>query len=237
VAFRQGNSKLGKKIWTFSIPAGGSCPGKTDACSKECYAADGFFLMPNVVRSLNKNWDETRQPDFVDNAINHLKKVKAKVCRVHVAGDLYDKEYAEKWLTIFKNVPDCRFFIYTRSWRIADIRPVITKMSRCKNVKMWWSVDKDTGKPKRLPQRTRLAYMQVDSTDIPAYRVDLFFRVDRAMNQVSVKKINNTLVCPVENGFTKDMNCMKCGFCWRDKGEVIDWVRSTSKIELNVIAA
>src|SRR5437870_3893050 len=98
--FQQGNSKLGKKIWTYSIPAGDSCPGKTEACSEECYAAEGFFLMPNVKRSLQRNWDETKSPDFAAWAIGELKRVKAKVVRVHVAGDLYDATYAEKWLEI-----------------------------------------------------------------------------------------------------------------------------------------
>jgi hypothetical protein len=232
--FQQGNSKLGKKIWTFSIPAGDTCPGKTEACSKECYAASGFFLMPNVARSLDRKFDYTKLPSFVADATAELKQVKAKVCRVHVAGDLYDTEYAKKWLDIFKNVPDCRFFIYTRSWRIPEIKTVITQMSRLPNVRMWWSVDKDTLKPKSIPKKVRLAYMQVAHDDVPKYKVNLTFRVDRLHSKV-VKRVSDSLVCPVENGVTENMTCMKCGFCWRDKGEIIDWSKSAARLELQLI--
>lgn len=234
MGFQQGNSKLGRKIWTFSIPAGDTCPGKTEVCSKECYAAEGFFLMPNVARSLERNWDETRDPDFVYQSVHHLRRVKAKVCRVHVAGDLYDAEYAQKWLDIFRQVPECRFFIYTRSWRLDNIRPAIIRMAKLPNVRMWWSVDKDTGKPRHVPKNVRLAYMQVAHEDVPRYRADLVFRVDRLYDKV-VKKVNGAMVCPVENGVTEDMTCMKCGFCWRDKGETFDWSNVKAKLELPVV--
>lgn len=233
--FQQGNSKLGRKIWAFSIPAGSTCPGKTDSCSNECYAAKGFFLMPNVKRSLQANYAETQQPNFVSKSIAHLKKVKAKVCRVHVSGDLYDKAYAQKWLKIFKAIPDCRFFIYTRSWRIKDIKPVVVKMARLPNVKMWYSVDAETGQPKRVPKTVRLAYMQTSHEDVPAYPTHLIFRVDRLLDRVA-KKVNGVQVCPVENGVTQKLTCVKCGICWKDRDEVFDWSSSPAlKYELPMV--
>lgn len=234
--FQQGNSKLGRKIWTFSIPAGETCPGKTQACSDECYAAEGFFLMPNVARSLKRNLSETYEPNFVERSVAHLQRVKAKVCRVHVAGDLYDREYSKKWLAIFTKVPECRFFIYTRSWRLPDMRPILSRMAKLPNVRMWWSVDKDTGKPKRVPEKVRLAYMQVALDDIPSYETHVVFRVDRLRSTV-VKKVNGGLVCPVENGITEGMSCMKCGYCWRDKGETVDWSKVRAKLELPVVGS
>lgn len=232
--FQQGNTKLGKKIWTFSIPAGDTCPGKTEACSKECYAASGFFLMPNVAKSLKHKWNATQLESFVSQAISELKSSKAKVCRVHIAGDLYDAEYAKKWLDIFKAVPECRFFLYTRSWRVPEIKTVIMKMARLSNVRMWWSTDKDTGRPNRVPKKVRLAYMQVAHNDVPRYKPDLVFRVDRLRDKV-VKRVNTAMVCPVENGVTEDMTCMKCGFCWRDKDEVVDWSRHQTRLELPIV--
>lgn len=232
--FKQGNTKLGRRIYTFSIPAGDTCPGKTGTCGKECYAAEGFFVMPNVARSHLAAYNVTKSPSFVEDAVAELKKIKAKVVRVHVAGDLYSRAYAQKWLAIFRKSPQCRFFIYTRSWRIKDIRPVITKMSKLPNVRMWWSVDKDTGRPRSKPKTARLAYMQVDHSDIPIYKVDLFFRTGLLRDRI-IKSINKGLVCPVENGVTKDMNCMKCGFCWRDKGETITWNQNLQRMELPLL--
>lgn len=232
--FQQGNSKLGKKIFTYSIPAGTTCPGKSKPCEM-CYAQEGFFQMPSVAKSHQRNWDETKDPGFAEWAIDELYRLKAKVVRVHVAGDVYDVAYAKKWLKIFKGCPDVRFFIYSRSWRIPEIRPFLVEMSKCSNVKMWWSVDWDTGKPANKPKTVRLAYMQINAADIPKFKVDLVFRVDELRNTI-VKRVNGALVCPVENGVTENMNCMKCGFCWRNKGEVIDWGKTkTNRFELELV--
>lgn len=235
--FKKGNSKLGSKIWTFSIPAGDTCPYKTEACSKECYAAAGFFLMPNVKRSLEASYEATKANDFAAIAIAELKKIKAQVCRVHVAGDLYSIEYAKKWLKIFQGSPDCRFFIYTRSWRGKEFSKVLSDMAKCKNVKLWYSIDKDTGKPNKIPKNVRLAYMQVDPTDIPSYSFDLTFRVDRLVQSSIAKKVGNATVCPPENGVTKNINCMKCSICYTDKSESVNWnnAKPNNKISLPVI--
>jgi hypothetical protein len=193
--------------------------------------------MPNVKKSLTKNWDSTKEDDFVDKSVAELKRVGAKVCRVHVAGDLYSVEYAQKWLAIFKALPECRFFIYTRSWRGAEFKTVMSSIAKCKNVRLWLSVDKETGKPKRVPKGARLAYMQVAHDDVPKYKVDLVFRTDN-LKDVVAKKVGNATVCPVENGATRDMNCMKCGICWRDKGEQFDWTTvKTRKTALPMLAA
>jgi len=108
-------------------------------------------------------------------------------------------------------------------------------MSKLSNVKMWWSVDHETGCPPRLPKNVRLAYMQVETNDIPDYKVDLVFRVDRVRDQLIAKKVANALVCPVENGITKQMDCMRCGFCWRNKGEVVDWSVVKARLPLQLV--
>lgn len=234
MSFQKGNSKLGKQIWTFSIPAGSTCPGKTDACSKECYAAKGFFLMKNVKKALVDNVKNAESGVFVDWAVTQLTYFKVKVCRVHVSGDLYSKEYADNWLAIFKALPKCRFFIYTRSWRIDDIRPVIEQMAKLKNVRLWYSTDKETGKPSKLPKNARIAYMQTTEDDVPSYKPHVVFRVDRLRDKV-VKYVNNGLVCPVENGITENITCVKCGHCWRDKGEIFDWGPASKRTALPVL--
>jgi hypothetical protein len=227
MGFAVGNSKLGRNIYTWSIPAGSTCPGKSEPC-KECYAQDGFFRMTNVKTALEKNLELSKGKDFVDYAVKEITRLKAKVVRTHVAGDLYDKEYAVKWYKIISLLKDVRFFIYTRSWRISAIRPTITKMSKLPNLRMWWSVDYDTGKPINKPSRVRLAYMQVKETDIPKFDVDLIFRVDE-LRHIKIKRINKAIVCPVENGTNIDFTCTQCGICWRDKGEVIQLQKENKK--------
>lgn len=226
--FQKGNSKLGNAIYTWSIPAGSTCPGKSKPC-EECYAQDGFFKMRNVHDALYRNELRSKESDFVQYAVDELTRLKAKVCRIHVAGDMYDAVYAAKWYNIMQQLPDVRFFLYTRSWRVEEIRPELLKMSRdLPNLRQWWSVDWDTGKPKRVPKRVRLAYMQTSATDLPRFNVDLIFRVDELRGTV-MKRHKKALVCPVENGVNEDFTCVRCGFCWRDKGEDFGLVKPPLK--------
>jgi hypothetical protein len=225
--FCEGNSKLGKPIITWSIPAGSTCPGKSAPCGV-CYAQTGFFHMNNVKTSLEKNLELAQKSDFVDYAVSELTRLKAKVVRIHVAGDMYDVLYTRKWLKIIKLLPNVRFFLYTRSWRIPEIRSILTKMSKLPNLRMWWSVDWDTGKPINKPSKVRLAYLQMDNEDIPTFKVDLIFR-HKTLHNIVMKKINSALICPVENGVNVDFTCAKCGFCWRDKNEQFDIPKLTNK--------
>ncbi len=210
--FRLGNNKLGKSILTWSIPAIKTCPGSTEACRSVCYADTGFFVSRSVSSSHQRNLELSKQDDFVKNAIKDLKSKKSKVVRVHVAGDLYDAEYALKWFEIMKACPDKRFFIYTRCWRVPEIEPILRGIAKLSNVRLWYSLDKDTGKPKHIPSGVRLAYMMLSDTDKPRYECTLFFRDNR---RGVLKKVGSGMVCPVENGATPDMNCEKCKFCFK----------------------
>lgn len=231
----KGNSKLGKTIWCFSIPAGASCPGKSEICSSRCYAQKGFFVMPSVQRAQENNWEITRRGDFVEQMLDELKKKKATVVRIHVAGDYYSAEYVRKWIQIVRACPDIKFFTYTRSWRIPEIRKVLTELSHCPNVRMWWSVDKETGDPPNRPKTVRCAYMAVDLNDIPDTKMDLVFR-DYPMRGIEQKHINGVLVCPPENGVTK-LTCEKCGLCWRRNGPVPKGPSDSTRVALPLVAA
>lgn len=215
----KGNSKLGKTIWQFSIPAGSTCPGRTKLCSERCYAQKGFFLMPSVQRAQERNEEATRRDDFVEQMVAEICTVKAHIVRIHVAGDYYSAAYVKKWREIVKACPDVRFFTYTRSWHKEAarldpaLRTELTNLSKCKNVRMWWSVDAETGPPEELPKRIRCAYLAINKDDIPDESMHLVFR-DYPMRGTEQKRINGVMVCPPENGVTH-LTCEKCGFCWR----------------------
>lgn len=210
--FGRGNTKLGNQILTWSLPAGRSCPGLTDACASICYASTGFFVAKNVAASHQANFEFSRSSDFVSEAVAELNKSKLSVVRIHVAGDFYDEDYTLKWYEIIKACPTKRFFVYTRSWRIPAIFSILKGLAKLPNLRMWFSVDKDTGKPSSIPTGVRLAYMQMVVGDVPRYKVQLFLR---DQTKTIVKKINGGLVCPRENGINKTMTCYQCGYCWR----------------------
>ena len=89
------------------------------------------------------------------------------VLRIHVAGDFYDAEYVRQWSAIVKRSPRVRFYGYTRSWRIASIATALAELAAFSAMRLWYSVDDETGVPPYVPASVRLAYLQSTSTPPP----------------------------------------------------------------------
>jgi len=231
----KGNAKLGKSIWSFSIPAGDTCPGKSEICSERCYAQRGFFVMPSVKASQERNHESTLLGDFVERMTDEIRKNKCNVVRIHVAGDFYSAAYARKWLKIIQACPDVTFFAYTRSWNVPAIFPAIEELAKCKNLRLWFSVDDEMGKPPNKPKGVRLAYMAISINDIPNQnQADLVFR-DYGIRGVPQKRVNGVIVCPPENGVT-DLTCEKCGICWQRTKPVPKQAADKRRVSLQLAA-
>lgn len=214
-----GNQKLGQTIHQWSLRSGSDCPGKTELCSKHCYAAHGHFLRANVKQAHLINRHLTDSPDFVSWMNLELKLQRATVVRIHADGDFYDAEYVRKWTEICRLNPHITFYAYTRSWRTKAILPDLEEMAKLKNMSLWFSVDSESGLPDHKPRRVRLAYMQVAPDDLPAKKVDLVFRIGKLRKNVAKRVTcadnSESFVCPVENGVTHT-TCDKCKVCFRD---------------------
>lgn len=211
------NRKLGKEIWNWSIPAIITCPGATAACKTACYAKRGHYTQPNVQRCYARNLSATKRPGFVANMQHIIATVRPAIMRVHCAGDFYSAAYIRDWIEIIRSAPDTRFYAYTRSWRVPELLPELRKLAQLPNIRLWFSIDKDSRKAPR-PSRVGLAYMlsaEEDEETIPA-KMNLVFRVSRR----SVKKrLAGAVVCPPENGVTykQPVTCTTCSLCWRKK--------------------
>lgn len=217
--FGKGNDKLGD-VLTFSLPAIDTCPGASGLCKGCCYATRGRYYSPTVQKYLKRNYEFSKHPDFAKTAtqlLNYSQRQLAKIFRVHPSGDLYDEEYAKKWLYIMERVADFTFWIYTRSWRLPDIFRVLEPMAKLPNVQLWLSCDNETGRPTTIPAGARLAYMMVDTLDEPRWSPDLYFR-DNPIRGSVLKHIRGTMVCPVENGVSHT-TCDKCRICLTDPGQ------------------
>src|SRR3954452_14541669 len=103
--------------------------------------------------------------------------------------DFYDATYAGKWLLGMRKLPRVRFFFYTRSWRDAQVRPVLERMGRLPNCRAWYSCDRGTGVPTRVPPRVRLAWLMTGPDDSPPVGVDLTFRV-RPLRRQALPRVN-----------------------------------------------
>lgn len=124
-----GNSKLGKGVWTFStlpgtaeyikeffgemLTAKGTCP--CDCIG--CYAKTGFFRMPSVEKSLFvKTYLARNYPDFVRRAIiAQIKADSISLCRIHASGDFFSREYVDMWKDIVNACNNCAFWSYTKN--------------------------------------------------------------------------------------------------------------------------
>src|SRR5579883_132543 len=129
-----GNLKLGGAIHHFDLPAVVSCPGRSALCASVCYATRGRFRAGLVSERLRWCLRQSRRPDFVDRMVAEIRRKGALVIRVHVSGDFYARAYAARWLAVFRRCPAARFYFYTRSWRVADVAPVLSAMAELENV-------------------------------------------------------------------------------------------------------
>jgi hypothetical protein len=217
-----GNTKLGRRrrLWGFGLPSRSTCPGRSALCAAACYSYRLEQFRPGVRARYRRNLALSRRSDFARRVLDLLAARQVEVVRVHTAGDFYSAAYARQWLAVMRAAPAVRFFLYTRSWRQRDLRRVLGAMARLPNVRVWFSCDRETGLPRRVPARVRLAWLMTGPDDRPP-RADLVFRVRRLRGAVQKRVAwrdgpGAALVCPTENGVTGHRtSCSQCSFCWR----------------------
>ncbi len=132
--------------------------------------------------------------------------------RWHCAGDIYSPAYANKMLEIMQRSSHCTFWLYTRSWRIPAIMPVIEAMAALSNCTVWLSSDAETGIPVNPSTDCKVAWMQTSEAE-NTEEADLVFRV-RKLRKIEPAIAN---VCPTETpkGKAKGITCATCQLCWR----------------------
>lgn len=128
---KEGNSKTGKAVYTFSLLPGtgefsGNANGKEftvkGSCACDCigcYAQTGFYKMKNVINSLAINtYLVNNHLDFVKACISaQLECMVRGEIRIHASGDFKTENsaaYAEMWHDIAKRFNSFRFWTYTK---------------------------------------------------------------------------------------------------------------------------
>jgi hypothetical protein len=133
--FQNGNKKLAKGIYTFSLPAGHSCPFANNCLSKadretgkitdgdntefRCFAAMAESTYTNVRNARWHNYDLLKpisnNVDKMAELINNSLPKKATMIRVHVSGDFFNQTYFDAWMQVAMLNPDKLFYAYTKS--------------------------------------------------------------------------------------------------------------------------
>jgi hypothetical protein len=132
--FGRGNAKLDDAIFTFSLPAGHSCPFAQDCLAKadrftgkvrdgadisfRCYAASMEARHRNVRDARWHNFELLRacgsKDDMVRLILDSLSPF-AGFVRVHDSGDFYSQEYFDAWVEVARRRPQTTFYAYTKS--------------------------------------------------------------------------------------------------------------------------
>ena len=142
LTFGKGNAKLGKDVYTFSLPAGHTCPF-ADACLSKadretgkladgpntkfrCFAASSEAQYRNVRESRWRNFDAlmdaSRAASDDHGRIQNMKNLilmslpsKARKVRIHVSGDFFNVQYLRAWIDVALERPEVLFYAYTKS--------------------------------------------------------------------------------------------------------------------------
>lgn len=113
--------------WSFSIPAGETCPFKVDSSPENichgCYAQLNRYNMPNV---LNAQWVrymwlkdniKTNFDYLVTTMTMAIKKYTDNgYFRVHDSGDFFHPRYIDLWYEVCQSLPKIKFWFPTRTW-------------------------------------------------------------------------------------------------------------------------
>lgn len=139
------NSKLrklsdltGKRVYSFSLLSGHSCPfaNKCRSMAVEtdngrrimdgpntefrCFSASQEVLFTGVYNQRKANFDLLRNFKSVDDLTNCIIASfpeKAEIVRIHVAGDFYSPNYFKAWTNVARSIPSVLFYAYTKSLR------------------------------------------------------------------------------------------------------------------------
>ena len=125
----------GRKIYSFSVPAGITCPGASICLGKvvvvdgkrkfvrgpntekDCWAAREELAFTNLFVRNHANYDALRGKKF-DEILPILRRSlphDAGIVRVHVSGDFFSRDYLAAWIALSRENPDRLFYAYTKS--------------------------------------------------------------------------------------------------------------------------
>lgn len=125
----------GKKVYSFDILSGHSCPFANECLSKvvetsegfriqdgpntefRCFSASQEVIFTNVRKLRSSNFSELKGLTSEEMAakLSEAMPKNLGVCRIHVAGDFFNQSYFDAWLSIALNNPDKLFYAYTKS--------------------------------------------------------------------------------------------------------------------------
>ena len=132
--FGNGNAKLDAAIFTFSLPAGHSCPFARECLARanrqdgtirdglqsrfRCYAASMEARHPSVRRSRWRNFALLKscgsKREMTRLILDSLSPF-VRLLRVHDSGDFFSQDYFDAWMDAAKARPETTFYAYSKA--------------------------------------------------------------------------------------------------------------------------
>ncbi len=139
VKIQNGNSKLGKGIYTVNLLPGdtpltlkdgtqltnvsGSCFGCCNDCKSNCYAVNDAKRYHNtIIKSQGENTLLARHDKkrFFENIQRFLDYNMVAAVRIHSSGEYLNYDYFLQWIEIAKNNPSVIFYSYTKRYNFIE---------------------------------------------------------------------------------------------------------------------
>lgn len=177
-----------QKVFSTSLPAIHTCPGRSTYCESACYATPvprnaGYFRKDH---EMHARWAAIEAD--INSVVDSVEALpRGAWIRIHAAGDFYSASYTWQWFVALAMRPDVRAWAYTRSWAVPELVGELERLRSLPNVELFASVDDTmTAAP---PLGWRRAFV------VPHGAVPL----------------EPALVCPQQTKAMSD--CVDCGFC------------------------
>ena len=204
ITVSNGNKKLvsdnNVRYIVWNIPAIVTCPFRTAACERSCYARKSEKNYPGCLPCRYSNLDASKEKEFINNMIAlieellsrpNYKSAKYIVYRIHESGDFYSQEYFDKWLKIanhFINNKKLVFVAYTKSVNFVHDIPA--------NMVIRYSVWDDT-EPDQIAKANAMG--------LPVYTA-----VEHFTNEPNREKCNCVNCSTCFKCFNNKFNLLKC---------------------------
>jgi hypothetical protein len=126
----------GLKVYSFDLLSGYSCPFANECLSKvivnngkrsikdgpntefRCFSASQEVVYTNVYNLRKNNFDTVKSLKNTESMVDTIQSAMPKdlgICRIHVAGDMFNQDYFDAWIQIALNNPGRLFYAYTKS--------------------------------------------------------------------------------------------------------------------------